>query len=266
MPTWPTGSIPTTNLDAGTDSPASARADLKTTVDQVNAIRDARAVADGVASLDSSTKIPLAQIPAFLGINTVLSWADAGTHPWTIPADVTKVLAFCTGAGGGGGYSANDGLEANGSHGGGGGAGGTAIKFYAVTPGESVSIVVGASGAGASSAGAVDVDGSAGGDSSISIGTPARVITGSGGGGGKGGGTAYGAAPGGATGGDVNLVGGSGVTGNRKGGDGGASFWQGGSVATSTPSAAYGGGGGQGSGSPGGDGKTGSRGLCIIMY
>jgi len=38
--TFPTASIPTTNLDAGADSPASARADLKTAVDQLNAMRD----------------------------------------------------------------------------------------------------------------------------------------------------------------------------------------------------------------------------------
>jgi len=37
---FPTASIATTNLDAGADSPASARADLKTAVDQLNAMRD----------------------------------------------------------------------------------------------------------------------------------------------------------------------------------------------------------------------------------
>lgn len=36
--TWPTTPVSTTNLDAGTDSPASARADLKTAVDNINAI------------------------------------------------------------------------------------------------------------------------------------------------------------------------------------------------------------------------------------
>jgi hypothetical protein len=37
---WPTGSISATNLDADSDSPLLARPALKTTVDQVNAIRD----------------------------------------------------------------------------------------------------------------------------------------------------------------------------------------------------------------------------------
>lgn len=37
--TWPTGSIPTTNLDAAADSPASARADLLTMAQQINLMR-----------------------------------------------------------------------------------------------------------------------------------------------------------------------------------------------------------------------------------
>jgi hypothetical protein len=41
MATWPSGTkASTSNLDAGTDSPASARADLKTNVDNVNSIID----------------------------------------------------------------------------------------------------------------------------------------------------------------------------------------------------------------------------------
>jgi hypothetical protein len=38
--TWPTTPISTNNLDAGSDEPRLARADLKQTVDQVNAMRD----------------------------------------------------------------------------------------------------------------------------------------------------------------------------------------------------------------------------------
>jgi hypothetical protein len=41
MATWPSASkASTTNLDSGTDSPASARADLKTNVDNVNSVID----------------------------------------------------------------------------------------------------------------------------------------------------------------------------------------------------------------------------------
>jgi hypothetical protein len=41
MATWPSGTkASTSNLDAGTDSPASARADLKTNVDNVNSVID----------------------------------------------------------------------------------------------------------------------------------------------------------------------------------------------------------------------------------
>jgi len=45
--TWPTGTISTTNLDAGTDSPASARADIKQMADNVNAIKDEFQDGDG---------------------------------------------------------------------------------------------------------------------------------------------------------------------------------------------------------------------------
>ena len=38
--TWPTATISTTHLDAGADDPSQARADLKTAVDQINAMRD----------------------------------------------------------------------------------------------------------------------------------------------------------------------------------------------------------------------------------
>ena len=40
MATWPTSSASTANLDAGTDKPSLARADLKTNVDNTNAIID----------------------------------------------------------------------------------------------------------------------------------------------------------------------------------------------------------------------------------
>ena len=36
--TWPTSPISTQHLDEGTDSPASARADLKSAVDNINAV------------------------------------------------------------------------------------------------------------------------------------------------------------------------------------------------------------------------------------
>lgn len=63
--TWPTNSsnISTTNLDSGTDSPAAARADLKTALDELAAVIDGRAQASGVAPLNASSKIAAQYLP-----------------------------------------------------------------------------------------------------------------------------------------------------------------------------------------------------------
>tara|TARA_Y100000310_G_scaffold331890_2_gene406359 strand:+ start:6807 stop:7511 length:705 start_codon:yes stop_codon:yes gene_type:complete len=56
------GNIDTTNLDAGTDSPASARSDLKTALDELAAVINGRGTASGVASLDTNARVPMAQL------------------------------------------------------------------------------------------------------------------------------------------------------------------------------------------------------------
>lgn len=68
---WPSTPIDTTDMDAGTDSPASARIDLKSAVDAVNAMIAGRGSASGVASLDASSKILDAQLPASVAGSTV---------------------------------------------------------------------------------------------------------------------------------------------------------------------------------------------------
>lgn len=60
---WPSVNIDTTSMDAGTDSPAVARAQIKQMADNVNNIKDSRGAANGVASLDATSKIPSAQLP-----------------------------------------------------------------------------------------------------------------------------------------------------------------------------------------------------------
>ena len=62
---WPSNAnnIVTTNLDAGSDNPASARPNLKAALDEITNIINGRAQASGVASLGSDTKIPNAQLP-----------------------------------------------------------------------------------------------------------------------------------------------------------------------------------------------------------
>lgn len=62
--TWGTaGNVSTTNLDAGTDSPAAARADIKAAFDELTNVINGRAAANGVPSLDSGSKIPASQLP-----------------------------------------------------------------------------------------------------------------------------------------------------------------------------------------------------------
>tara|TARA_R110000824_G_scaffold43061_3_gene126108 strand:+ start:15860 stop:16291 length:432 start_codon:yes stop_codon:yes gene_type:complete len=61
---WGTaGNIVTTNLDAGSDNPASARPNLKAALDEITAIINGRDAASGVAGLSASSKIVNTQLP-----------------------------------------------------------------------------------------------------------------------------------------------------------------------------------------------------------
>ena len=55
--------ISTTNLDSGSDNPASARADIKAAFDEITNIINGRNQADGIAGLDSNSKITNTQLP-----------------------------------------------------------------------------------------------------------------------------------------------------------------------------------------------------------
>jgi len=55
--------VSTANLDAGTDSPAAARADLKAALDELTLVIDGRATANGVAPLNASSKIANTYLP-----------------------------------------------------------------------------------------------------------------------------------------------------------------------------------------------------------
>lgn len=74
------------------------------------------------------------------------AFTTPGTYTWTAPAGVTSVcvVAVGGGGGGGGGYNANGIDEGRGAGGGGGGLG--YKNNYAVTPGNSYTVVVGAGG------------------------------------------------------------------------------------------------------------------------
>jgi hypothetical protein len=93
-----------------------------------------------------------------LGKNSQLFTAS-GT--FTVPDGVTQVVVEVCGAGGGGGY--NDPGNTTGPFAGGGGGGGYLRALVTVTPGEPISVVVGAAGTTPDSSG----DGTAGGDSSF---------------------------------------------------------------------------------------------------
>ncbi len=61
---FPTGvTIPTANLDAATDSPASARADLLSLTENTNLIIGSYDSADGICALDSSGLVVATKLP-----------------------------------------------------------------------------------------------------------------------------------------------------------------------------------------------------------
>jgi len=64
---WPTVTIDVTSMDAGTDSPAVARPQIKQMADNVNAMKDSKGAASGIAELDAGGKVPTGQIPTVPG-------------------------------------------------------------------------------------------------------------------------------------------------------------------------------------------------------
>lgn len=176
-----------------------------------------------------SPRMLSAQIPADKIPNIPVDKIPSTPHPtyqvvsssgtWTKPSGCTYVKVYVTGGGAGGGSHNSDDAQ------GGGGAGGTAIKIINATAISSVSVTIGAGGAGA--VGNTASGAGAGGTSSF--GDYCSATGGSGpaswGNGGRGGS---------ATGGDLNLYGSDGQTGNidgqgneEAGGNGGESYWGG---------------------------------------
>ena len=60
---WPTVVVDTTNMDAAGDNPGNARAAIKQMADNVNSIKDSKGAADGIAPLDSSSLLPVGNLP-----------------------------------------------------------------------------------------------------------------------------------------------------------------------------------------------------------
>ena len=56
----------TANVSSATDNPADAREDIRKAFIELQAVINGRGAVNGVASLDSTTKVPAAQIPSTL--------------------------------------------------------------------------------------------------------------------------------------------------------------------------------------------------------
>jgi len=82
---WPASdtNVITTNLDSASDSPASARADLKSALDELKNVINGRGEASGVAPLNSSTKITNTYLP-----DTLLS---SSSTDLTLQPDTNRV-------------------------------------------------------------------------------------------------------------------------------------------------------------------------------
>lgn len=105
-------------------------------------------------------------------ITKTLKWETPGTYSFTFPAPVREATVTVAGAGGGGGAGKREAGDNNDSYftGGNGGRGGLVTKTISVTEGQTVSVIVGAGGAGGiKGTGKYDVgtSGTAGGTSSI---------------------------------------------------------------------------------------------------
>ena len=187
--------------------------------------------------LDLTTEVEAAEVSS----DTEALYDVAGSYTFTVPNGVTQVSAVCIGGGGGSASCLGNG----GSSGGGGGGGGLAYGTFAVTPGETLSIEVGAGGAGAGPG--YGVAGSDGGDSRIRRG--ATVLLGGGGG-------ARGLADGVSNGGTGTFAAGGNPGGTEL--DGGGSGGSGG--ASRSNNGGGGGGGAGGYSGNGGDGGTGNSG------
>ena len=234
-------------------------------------------VFDSINEIDPFDNLPTDGLQLYLdpGISTSVvqtapvnqtAYTTAGTFTFTVPPAITSISAVCVGGGGGGGAR-----DQSDEPGGGGGGGALAYRTFSVTPGETLTVTVGAGGGGGTGGG----DGGGGGTTSITGGGTALVSAAGGGGGGgdSGGGGAGGSARTGDGGGNGGSGGGT-NDGNNGGGGGGAGGYSGnggngaagGTTNTSGTAGAGGGGGGSGTASDstsGGGGGVGILGTTV---
>lgn len=228
-------------------------------------------------TIDSNSANPSATGSGWAATSSggVQRFGASGT--FVVPAGVTVVyLSGCGAGGGGGGGAGSSGSNGSGG-GGGGGAGRSAIKEpLSVTPGQSITVVIGVGGAAGTSGSGNAGNGGRGGDTLVGNSTLA------GGTGGEGGSTATGAggaggSPGGQWGGDAqnpSFGGNGGCGGSGPFGTGGGGGRAGNGLTVSTGTIAYGfGAGGAGGGAnyaassrPGSPGTAGMPGLVIFEW
>ena len=197
-----------------------------------------------------------------------------GTYTFTVPAGVTSVSVVAVGGGQGGGGAGNTSSSVTG---GGGAGGGLSYGNVSVTPGQAITVTVGAGGAGGSG---YSQSGQAGGTSSFG----SFIVAGGGSGSTSIGanGTFGGSGTGGTSGGTSRLGGGIGgqggkyASGDAGGGGGGAGGYSGNGGAggdggpdggsTGPAQAGSGGAGGGGAGGPGGNDQAGSAGGGVGLF
>jgi hypothetical protein len=192
------------------------------------------------------------------------AYTTAGTYSFVVPSGVTSIAAVAVGGGGGGGGSPGGSGQSSGGGGGGALVWGNSIP---VTPGETLTVVVGAGGAGGSSSGV------AGGYSEIKRGATVLMRANGGAAGQQSAATAAGGAAniGGYpynTGGGSGGAGGPGNAGNGGGGGGGAGGYSGnggnGGYQATAATAGAGGGGGGGGESEAATSKPGGGGVGLL--
>jgi len=145
------------------------------------------------------------------------SWTTSPpSYTFTVPQGVYALQALLSGGGGGGGGTPS-GTSGNQGGGGGGGAGAVVNATLPVTPGDTLTVQVGIAGHRGLAGGGAATDGSAGGDSSLSVSGSYLHAQGGGGGGRAGNNPSYASGAGGA-----GILGAGGANGSLGGGGGGS--------------------------------------------
>lgn len=154
----------------------------------------------GALQVNPGTKSEHAMQLQQKGLTLLQAYTTAGTNTPTVPAGVFKIFYKIWGAGGGGGGGSAGAQSGNSA-----GSGSYSEGWMSVTPGQTLTAIVGANGTGGANTG---IGGTNGGTSSLTNGT--QTVSCTGGSGGSGGGTGGGVG-GSASGGDLNLSGGNGT-------------------------------------------------------